>query len=187
MKTPPHPASVSSPWKVALHALAYAACCGALVGCCPAPPAPPAAEPCPPCPPCPNEPRVGTQPATQPASGDAPQHSGSADGSQSPGSCHDLVARAVDELERVEEKNKSCAMDADCVVVDRKARCFDSCATVISVDGLSAYQQAKQRANQGPCAEFASRGCTPNPPPPCTPPARPRCVAGTCGWYLPEG
>jgi hypothetical protein len=181
MEPPPNSTNRLSHLKTFLRALACTTCCGALVSCCPSTTAPAAAQPCPPCV-CQSGPQPATQPATQPAK--QPAH---ADAPRDSGSCHALVAQAGDELETVEQANKSCARDADCVVVDRKARCFDSCTTVISVAGLSAYEQAKQRANQGPCAEFASRGCTPNAPPPCSPPARPRCVAGTCGWYLPEG
>ena len=177
MKIPPTRTRRPSPLKTALRALACTACAGGLVSCCPAPSTPPASAPCPPCQ---NqaEPQVAVQPTTQPAPAAGPEN---------PGSCHDLVARAVEELESVERDSKSCARDADCVVVDRNTRCFDSCTTVISASGVSAYEQAKQRANRGPCTEFSTQGCTPNPPPPCTPPARPRCVAGSCGWYLPEG
>jgi hypothetical protein len=185
MEMPPNPTRRLLGFESALRTLAWTTCSGALLSCC-SPACPPcAAQPAPPCaaepgPPPANQP--GAQPATQPTTQTTPARA-----PQNPGDCHKLVAQAVDELEKVERANKSCARDADCVVVDREARCFDSCSTVISVAGLSAYEQAKQRANQGPCAEFASQGCTPNAPPPCSPPSRPRCVAGSCGWYLPEG
>ena len=181
MNTPPHPTGRPSPLKAALRALALATCCGAIVSCCPAASTPCAAQACPPCV-CQSPAEPATQPVARPGTQPAP-----AEAPQSSGSCHELVAQAVDDLDSVERTNKSCVTDGDCAVVDRNARCFDSCTTVISVAGISAYEQAKQRANQGPCAEFARQGCTPNAPPPCSPPGRPRCVAGSCGWYLPKG
>ena len=102
---------------------------------------------------------------------------------QDPSRCEALVNQAKQDMGGVAAANLACSKDDDCVVVEMHADCFDMCTTVISKAGQPAFEQARQRANQGPCAEFTRSGCggsVPPTPPPCAPANPPRCVSGSC-------
>lgn len=76
----------------------------------------------------------------------------------------------------------SCQTAADCVQVDNKADCADSCGgPIVSVSAVDGIVAAFDMINDGVCADFAADGCSvialPCPPPA---PGVPACVDGQC-------
>lgn len=120
------------------------------------------------------------------ASSQAP---GGADGSPGPAAtaareapaaeCNVWQAEARDAVSRAVEAHGACAADADCVIAELSADCFDACARPMNAGGQSAFAAARAEANAASCARFAARSCR-HVVPPCVPPGRPACRAGRC-------
>lgn len=94
--------------------------------------------------------------------------------------CTDLAFRARDEMDAAARANRACSQDSDCVVVGFSSSCFDGCTNVVTATGKAAFEDARRRADEGPCAGYAQRGCPPLIAKPCAPPAPPACRGGQC-------
>jgi hypothetical protein len=75
--------------------------------------------------------------------------------------------------------HRACTTDADCVMVEVNASCFDVCTRAVAHAGVDAVQAARTATETGACATFAAHGCKLITPP-CAPPAAPTCVSGAC-------
>jgi hypothetical protein len=93
--------------------------------------------------------------------------------------CDALADGAREKLQAVLDAHQACSVDADCVTIEFRAGCFDSCSRYINAAGVSALDAATEDVNAAECAEFTADGCT-FPTLPCPPPPTPACKAGRC-------
>ena len=95
-------------------------------------------------------------------------------------SCKAIAQQAAQRVGVVLGAQRSCASDADCLVVPQGASCFDHCTTVIARAGQPALQSVVADVDAHECRDFATQGCRVEVPP-CSPPGAAACHKGVCG------
>jgi len=93
-------------------------------------------------------------------------------------SCDEYADRARKHVED-QWSRTSCTAPKDCIVIDFRTNCFDSCTRAIHKNDVDNARKIMDEANEKWCDAFAKDGCKVTHPP-CKPPAEPQCVEGRC-------
>lgn len=98
-------------------------------------------------------------------------------GVEVPLTCEEVDQEVQQTLRDVAAANRTCNVAEDCEVVWVSATCSQSCSDIVGIDGVAAFEAARDEAEAGICAENPS--CEPYALP-CAPPGALDCVSGSC-------